>query len=83
MSIVTRVMQDVEKLKNLSGPEKKDLAIQITIKIFNKLNIEDPTLKPLFTHSTLSSVIDTLISVSKNKVKLNNKVDARKKPKKK
>jgi hypothetical protein len=83
MSIVTRVMQDVEKLKNLNGPEKKDLAIQITIKIFNKLNIEDPTLKPLFTHSTLSSVIDTLISVSKNKVKLNNKVDARKKPKKK
>lgn len=79
MSIVTRVMQDVEKVKNLSGPEKKDLVIQITIKIFKKLNIQDETLKPLFTHSTLSSVIDTLISTSKNKVKLNTKVNAQKK----
>lgn len=83
MSIVTRVMQDVEKLKNLSGPEKKDLVIQITIKIFKKINIQDETLKPLFTHSTLSSVVDTLISTSKNKVKLNTKVNAQKKNKKK
>lgn len=83
MSIVTRVMQDVEKVKNLSGPEKKDLVIQITIKIFKKLNIQDETLKPLFTHSSLSSVIDTLISTSKNKVKLNTKVNAQKKNKKK
>ena len=83
MSIVTRVMQDVEKLKNLNGPEKKDLAIQITIKIFKKLNINNESLTPLFTHSTLSSVIDTLISVSKNKVKLNKKVNARKIKKKK
>lgn len=78
MSIVTRVMQDVEKVKNLSGPEKKDLAIQITIKIFEKLNIKDETLKPLFTHSTLSSVVDTIISTSKNKVKLNTRVNAKK-----
>jgi hypothetical protein len=78
MSIITRVMQDVDKVKNLSGPEKKDQAIQITIKIFEKLNIADETLRPLFTHSTLSSVVDTIISTSKNKVKLNTKVNAKK-----
>jgi len=83
MSIVTRVMQDVENAINLSGPEKKDLAIQITIKIFKKLNIQDETLSPLFTHSSLSSVIDTLISTSKNKVKLNTKVNAQNIKKKK
>ena len=83
MSIVTKVIQDVEKLKNISGPEKKDLAIQITIKIFKKLNINDSALEPLFTHSTLSSVIDNIISVSKNKVKLNTKVNATRKSKKK
>lgn len=82
MSIVTRVMQDVDKVKALSGPEKKDLAIQITIKIIGKLNIKDESLKPLFTHSTLSSVIDTIISTSKNKVKLNTKVNPQKKGKK-
>ena len=72
-----------DKIKKLNGPEKKDLAIQITIKIFKKLNINNESLTPLFTHSTLSSVIDTLISVSKNKVKLNKKVNARKIKKKK
>ena len=50
MSIVTRVMQDVEKLKTLSGPEKKDLTIQITVKIFKNLNLKDDTLSQLYSH---------------------------------
>jgi hypothetical protein len=81
MMIITKVIQDVEKVKNTSGPEKKDLAIQITIKIYKELNLNNPDLDLLFTHTSLSSVVDTLISVSKNKIKLNTKIDARKKNK--
>ena len=82
MMIITKVIQDVEKVTNINGPEKKDFAIQITIKIYKELDLNNPELDLLFTHTSLSSVVDTLISVSKNKIKLNPKIDARKKFKK-
>ena len=78
MMIITKVIQDVEKIKHLNGPEKKDLAIQITIKIYKELGINNEMLNTLFTHTVLTSVINTVISVSKNQIKLNNNIDARK-----
>ena len=76
--IITKVIQDVERIKHLNGPEKKDLAIQMTIKIYKELEINNDMLGSLFTHSVLTSVINTVISVSKNQIKLNNNIDARK-----
>ena len=78
MMIITKVIQDVERIKHLNGPEKKDLAIQMTIKIYKELEINNDMLASLFTHSVLTSVINTVISVSKNQIKLNNNIDARK-----
>ena len=78
MMIITKVIQDVERIKHLNGPEKKDLAIQMTIKIYKELEINNDMLGSLFTHSVLTSVINTVISVSKNQIKLNNNIDARK-----
>jgi hypothetical protein len=78
MMIITKVIQDVEEVKTINGPEKKDLAIQLTIKIYKELNLNNNDLDLLFTHSSLSSVIDTIISVSKNKINLNKKINATK-----
>ena len=69
--VLPELIKHVEKIKELSGLQKKDLVIKLLNKVIDKTdlpgddNILDPILK-----SMVPNMIDTLIKVDKNQIKL-------------
>lgn len=74
MLVIMKVMNEVEKLKELNGSEKKDLSIRILLKLLKDLKIDDNVkivLETIFTYNSLSSIIDSLVSASRGKMNIN------------
>ena len=74
VSIVPKLIVHVEKYKNLSGSDKKDLVIEILKLIIDKTDLpgDDTIIDPLL-KQFIPTIIDTLIDVDKRKIKLNKK----------
>lgn len=71
--IVTHLMQVVEKMEGLSGPDKKELVIDVIDKIIEISDLDDELKSSLqtFIDSTLPSTIEVIVSASKNQLNLN------------
>lgn len=75
---IVRVMAIVEKQKQLSGIEKKAVAIEILLRLvdsYNRLNTESKLRVKLLVKTLAPSVIDTIISATKGALSVNKKVE--------
>jgi hypothetical protein len=75
---IVRVMQIVEKQKQLSGIEKKNVAIEILLRVvdgFDNLTSENKQHVKLLIKTLAPSVIDTIISATKGALSVNKKVE--------
>ncbi len=73
ISIVTELIQLVEKYKNLTGPQKKMLVINVIRKLVNNQDISehDKNTINIIIENTLPIVIDNLISAINGKLSFN------------
>jgi hypothetical protein len=62
--MIVECMSYVEKIRNLNGLERKDIAVQLCGQIFKRISGLDVT-------STLSSTIDLIIDLTKGKYDIN------------
>lgn len=67
---ITHAMQLVEQLKSLSGPEKKQLVIELMVKLIRESPLSDDV-KALLYALPYASIIDSIIAASKNQLKIN------------
>ncbi len=75
---IVRVMAVVEKQKQLSGIEKKAVAVEILLRLvdsLNRLNAESKTRVKLLVKTLAPSVIDTIVSATKGALSVNKKVE--------
>jgi len=75
---IVRVMAIVEKQKQLSGIEKKAVAIEILLRLvdsYDRLNIESKSRVKLLVKTLAPSVIDTIVSATKGALSVNKKVE--------
>lgn len=75
---IVRVMAIVEKQKQLSGIEKKAVAIEILLRLvdsLNRLNAESKMRVKMLVKTLAPSVIDTIVSATKGALSVNKKVE--------
>jgi len=75
---IVRVMAIVEKQKQLSGIEKKAVAIEILLRLvdsLNRLNDESKMRVKMLVKTLAPSVIDTIVSATKGALSVNKKVE--------
>jgi hypothetical protein len=75
---IVRVMAVVEKQKQLSGIEKKAVAVEILLRLvdsLNRLNAESKMRVKLLVKTLAPSVIDTIVSATKGALSVNKKVE--------
>ena len=75
---IVRVMAIVEKQKQLSGIEKKAVAIEILLRLvdsLNRLNVESKMRVKTLVKTLAPSVIDTIVSATKGALSVNKKVE--------
>ena len=66
MLLVINVIQSIEDISDITGIEKKELAIEVIVKSFPKLNIQNQDIvEGLLSRDSLSNTIDLMISTSK------------------
>lgn len=73
INFVTKAMQIVEKGKDLNGPEKKQLVIDLIIKLINETPLDD-ALKANLRALPYSAIIDTIVAATKSQLKINDVV---------
>jgi len=74
INLVVVVMQCVDKITTIRGPEKKDLAIKIIVKLVGEIpfeNEDDRNNITLIINASLPTIIDTVVSVSNGQLLLN------------
>jgi len=71
--VVTHLMQVVEKMDGLTGPDKKELIINVVEKLLETTDLDDHLKDSLkdFVDTTLPSTIEVIVSASKNQLDLN------------
>jgi hypothetical protein len=75
---IVRVMAIVEKQKQLSGIEKKAVAIEILLRLvdsLNRLNVESKMRVKMLVKTLAPPVIDTIVSATKGALSVNKKVE--------
>jgi hypothetical protein len=75
---IVRVMAIVEKQKQLSGIEKKAVAIEILLRLvdsLNRLNAESKMRVKMLVKTLAPPVIDTIVSATKGALTVNKKVE--------
>lgn len=75
---VTRAMQIIEESKSLSGPEKKQIVLDLIVKLITETPMKDEP-KALLLSLPYSSIIDQIVAATKNQLKINEVVDEVKK----
>jgi len=76
ISLVTKIMQLVEKINGMDGEAKKALVIDVLVKVFETSNLDvetEESISNLIEYS-LPDLIDTIIAASKHQFDLNSTV---------
>lgn len=74
VSITTKLMQMVERIHSLSGPEKKKMVIDVLLKLIDESDVLDEETEQAlqsFIEITLPGTIDIIIAASKNQFDIN------------